>query len=187
MSMTVSEILTRAGRLVGQNTTIPNTEGIEWVNACLDDIGLDGGVEGSGDVVAAADTWVSLPAGAVRVLEIRSGGIAYGGTYEIRNGKIRFPVAGTYTVYFAKMPSRVTAVTDTPDVLPAWHPAIPYYVAYRYRLWKRSDDPNAAELWAQYVAAKQRAQGGMDLASSYGPMQIEMVSWGDDDASSYPF
>ncbi len=185
--MTVSEILAAVGPLVGQNITIPEAEGIKWVNAWQDDIGLDGGVEGSGDVVASADTWASLPAGAVRVLEIRTGSVAYEGTYEIRNGKIRFPAAGTYTVYFEKLPARVAAVTDTPEVAAHWHPTAPFFVAYRYRLWKRSDDPNAAELWAQYVAAKQRAMSAADLPSVHGVQQIEMVSWGDDEANSYPF
>jgi hypothetical protein len=185
--VTVSEILAAAAPLVGQNVAIPDAEGIKWVNAWQDDIGLDGGVEGSGDVVATADTWVSLPAGAVMVLEIRVGTTAYEGTYEIRNGKIRFPVAGTYTIYFAKMPARVTAVTDTPEVAARWHPSAPYFVAYRYRLWKRAEDPNAGELWAQYQAAKREAMATMELPSVHGTRQIEKVSWGEDEASSYPW
>ncbi len=185
--MDVAEILARAASYVGQNVTIPETEGLRWVNACLDDIGPDGGAEATCELGVSANIWAPLPADFVYLLEIRENGLPYEGAYDIRNGQMRFPRDGTYILDYAAIPAPVTLTTDVPNVNYALHPAIAMYVAYRYVTWKKDNDPRGQRLYAEYLALKQRALGAVELQSAHGSRTIEMVSWGEDEVSFFPF
>lgn len=171
--MTGTQILAQA-ELNAEDLEIDETQGLALINECLlQDIGLDAGIITSQVIDASADTWHTLDDTIVDIFEITLAGSTtpyygsmygelYEGIFDIRDNMIRFPAAGTYTIYGKCLPDPMTSLSQIPSVNALWHYPISVYVAFRGLWIEDEDDVTAPKLQAKYFAMKEDVMSRLD-------------------------
>lgn len=167
--MTGTEIQTQANYHT-EGDTVDATSALKFINECLImDLGKDAKVVATATPIAAvADTWYALPADLLEIFEIiESGedypyfgnmyGESFRGIFDVRDGYIRFPVNGTFTIKYYKVPAAIAALTDTPAVHTLFHYPISLYVASRYKSYDDEENADAVRLMNEYQVFKQKA------------------------------
>lgn len=165
--MTGAEILLMAN-LHTEGDTISNAEGLMYINEwLLMDLGGDAGIVDSANVaLQRANDWVNLPVDFIEETEILKGnepywgsyyGLNYGGDYDIRNGQIRFPEEGEYTIFYIRRPAPITKLSDTPEINAVFHQCGAIYVAMRYKTYDDENSNDAQRLRAEYDMYRERA------------------------------
>ena len=171
--MTGTQILAQA-ELNAEDLEIDEAQGLAIINECLlQDIGLDAGTIINQIMVAEADHWHPLDDSIVEIFEIAGPGNTtpyrgamygelYDGAFDLRDGMIRFPAAGIYTIYGKCLPDAMTALSQTPSVNALWHYPISVYVAFRGLWIEDEDDVTAPKLQAKYYAMKEEVIAKLD-------------------------
>lgn len=171
--MTGTEILAQA-ELNAEDLEVDETQGLALINECLiQDLGLDAGVVVSQVVAALADTWYTLDDSIKEIFEITESGSTvpyygsmygerYDGLFDIRDGMIRFPSAGTYTIYGKCLPDTMGSLSQTPSVDVMWHYPISLYVAFRGLYIEDEDDVTAPKIEMKYERAKAKILSKLD-------------------------
>lgn len=148
--------------LYAEDLDIDDAQGLALINECLiQDMGLDAGVMASVTVTVVGNVWATLDASIVEIIEITESdatvpyfgsmyGEMYDGRFDIRNGQIRFPGSGTYTIWGKALPAPIAALTNSPLVNALLHYPICMYVAYRALSMEDEDDVTAPKVKAQY-------------------------------------
>jgi hypothetical protein len=167
--LTGTEIQTHANALT-EGDTIDDTRALLFINECmLMDIGKDAGIIDSEEVAVEADTWAAIPFDLLEIFEIeKSGqsnpyygsryGIFYDGAFDLRNGYIRFPIAGTYTLWHYVLPPVLNDLDDTPAVPELFHYPMSLYMAARFKAWDDEENEDAARLMQEYNYHKKKAK-----------------------------
>lgn len=147
---------------IGANTTLKFIN--EWL---LMDLAGDAGIEDTEDIeISTADTWADLPTGFIEETEISQGGSPYWGKfygdnyrgdYDVRNGQIRFPKLGTYTIHFIRRPKPIDSLDDEPEVNEVFHYCCSLYVAMRYKYYDDEDSQDAERLRKEYEYYREKA------------------------------
>lgn len=165
--MTGTEIQTMAnGHTEGDN--IDNVSALKYINEWLVmDLAGDAGIVDSESIaVTTPDEWKALPADFIKETEILKDGkpywgkfygVDYWGSFDIRNGQIRFPYAGVYTVYYIRRPAPITTLDDTPEVNSVFHYCGSLFVAMRYKLYDDEDSKDAQRLRSEYDHYREKA------------------------------
>lgn len=188
--MTGTEILAMASTHT-EGDTVGVTEGLKFINEwLLMDLGRDAGITDSEPITAvAADTWYNLPAGFIEETEILKDdkpywgtfyGINYTGDFDIRNGQIRFPYAGVFTVYYIRRPAAITTLTESPEVNEVFHYPGSLYVAMRYKYYDDEDSQDAKRLRTEYDYYKNKAIlefQKMNKSSTKAPSRVKARAW----------
>lgn len=188
--MTGTEILSMASYHT-EGDTIGNTEGLKYINEwLLMDLGGDAGIVDSEDIaIATADEWKALPSDFIRETEILRDGEPYWGTFygqnyrgdfDIRNGQIRFPYAGTYTVYHIRRPAAISAIGDTPEVNAVFHYCGSLFVAMRFKFYDDEDSQDAKRLRQEYDYYKNKAvleYKKMSKSTTRATSRVRARSW----------
>ena len=165
--MTGTEIVAMANYHT-EGDTITAATALKFINEwLLMDLGRDAGVvDYESIVVVTADTWYNLPVDFIEETEITKDGVPYWGKfygvdyrgdYDVRNGQIRFPYAGTYVVYHIRRPAVIAAITDTPEVNTVFHYCGSIYVAMRYKYYDDEDSKDAVRLRKEYDYYRDKA------------------------------
>ena len=169
--MTGEQIKALAESLV--DDTIDSLNALAWLNECLiSDLGEEARQE-AGAVVAAVSTsdWYDLPPDIIAVSEIEdAAGNSYGGAYRVRNGKIRFYTAGTYTVWYARRPAEMTTLTAAPEAHVLLHRPMALFLAARFKSREDDENPDAARLMNEYREKKRHALQQIDSPGSSYPV-----------------
>lgn len=104
------------------------TEGRDWINAGLRDLGPTLRLPSTATVVAVADTWYTAPTGFLRIREIRDEDEDRYRGWQSDIGRYRFEDDGTYAVHYWESATAVVAETDTPEGDILFHDALALYV-----------------------------------------------------------
>jgi len=188
--LTGTEILAMASTHT-EGDTVDNTEGLKFINEwLLMDLGRDAGITDSEAItVVTADTWYALPADFIEETEILKDGqpywgtfygVRYAGTFDIRNGFIRFPYSGVFTVYHIRRPAAIAALTESPEVNEVFHYPGSLYVAYRYKYYDDEDSKDAQRLRGEYDYYKNKAIlefQKMNKSSTKAPSRVKARAW----------
>lgn len=166
--MTGTEIQTQANYHT-EGDTIDATTTLKFINECLImDIGKDAKVIASATpIVAVKNTWYALPADFLEAFEIEESGQddpyfgnryrkGFRGDFDIRDGYIRFPFAGTFTLKYYKVPVAINTLADTPAVHTLFHYPISLYVASRYKSYDDEENKDAERLMGEYQVYKRK-------------------------------
>jgi len=140
--------------------TIGDADAISWINECMiEDMGVDARyLKSVGITTTDTTTWKDLPADFLAVYGIDvSDGSEYEGSYRVRNGKILFPFAGTFTVWYYALPAEITALEETPQTHPLLHKVISLFLASRFKSDDDDENPDAQRLMAEYEQKKRHA------------------------------
>lgn len=149
--MTVQDIINYAANRLVKKAIDPN-DGMDWVKEALADLGIDAGRFNEQVIVAAANTWVNLPADCLKVYEVRdSAGEDYL-DWEADRARIRFADDDTFTLRYYRLPNPVTTLTDTPDCPEIFHRCFAYYIAFRFFDRYFPGEQDAASWLAEYQA-----------------------------------
>ncbi|MFA5880563.1 MAG: hypothetical protein WC834_00080 [Eubacteriales bacterium] len=152
-------------------STVPTTDETSFILNCLNDF-QDEIVEKmplvktSTNITAVADTWTNLPTDFIRIYKYKEDGqehtyitlaaVEYTGSYNIRTfgstPQIKFPAAGTYTVMYEYVPTRLIALTGATGTL-ALHDYIGI-VAVDYLAWQRIKTINATAEGVDYIPSE---------------------------------
>lgn len=145
-----------------EGDTIDNTSALKFINECMImDLGADARVIDSEVITVTKNTFVALPTGILEIFEItKSGqttpyfgnmyGNRYQGLFDLRNGHIRFPYDGIYTIWHYRVPAAITDLSNTPEVHSLFHYPMSLYVAYRYKFYDDEDSKDAKRLREEY-------------------------------------
>ncbi len=156
---TGTDIKTLAASYCDAGTSISDANAILWINECLLKLGMDCRVAANGNIIAAdSATWYDLPTDLGAITSIyMSSGKEFGGSYQIRQRKIRFDRADTFTLYYWKKPSKITAIGNTIPVDELLESAVALYVASRYKSQDDDENPDARRLMAEFDQSRLRA------------------------------
>ncbi len=114
MQKDVTKILTRAGSLLSPTVVLSATGnstggyGYQWIQACLENMGLAAAEEAKFYLNAASTRAYPLPRDFVQFTEEDYpiydcvAGDVYGGTYSLRRGNIAFPSTGSYLIGYIR-------------------------------------------------------------------------------------
>lgn len=174
--MTGTQIKTLAQSYI--DDTIEDTDALLWLNECLAvDLGIDARALVSTSITAADTTaWYDLPADFIAIYEVEnSDGEEYSGDYRERNKKVRFDVTGTYTVWYWKLPTEVSALTDTPGAHTLLHRPMALFLGARFKQKDDDENPDAARLMAEYQQKKRHALTQINGPLQDGSFVIEVV------------
>jgi len=164
--MTGTEILAMANLHTEADIIDPATA-LKYINEwLLMDLGRDAGIVDSETIVAKADEWKALSNDFIEETEITRDGKPYRGKfygqdcrgeYDIRNGQIRFPYAGTYVIYYIRRPAPLASITGSPEVNAVFHYSASIYVAMRYKYYDDEDSKDAVRLRKEYDYYRDKA------------------------------
>ena len=157
--MTGTQIKTLAETYL-DGDTIADTDAISWINECMiEDLGVDNRYLKSVAITTTdTTTWKDLPADFLAVYGIDLiDGSEYAGSYRIRSGKILFPFASTFTVWYYALPAEITALTETPQTHSLLHKAISLFLASRYKYKDDDENRDAGRLMVEYEQKKRHA------------------------------
>lgn len=164
--MTGEEIKALA-ELHTEDLPIEDNQVLVFINECIFmDLGKDAGVIGSEVITVEKDSWTTIQTSLLDVFEIekegqshpyygRKYGKSYGGLFDIKDKKIRFPESGTYTLWGYVMPTAYTDLTKSPSVHELLHYPIAIYVASRVIFWDDEENPSAELKMRDYRIYKQ--------------------------------
>lgn len=124
--MNCKEILRLASQHVGPVVFL--TEGKDWINAGLRDLGPALRLAATEIVTAVADTWYDAPTDLLRVREVRDEDGCRYSCWESDIDRYRFEDADTYIVDYYRAAEDVAAETDAPEGSPVFHDALVLYV-----------------------------------------------------------
>jgi len=173
--MTGLEIQAQAN-LHTEHDVIDDISALKFINEwLLMDLGNDAGmVDSESIVVTTANEWKALPVDFVEELEITKDAQPYwgsfyngqyNGSYDLRNGQIRFPYAGTYVIWHIRRPAAIAALTDTPEVNAVFHYCGSLYVAYRFKFYDDESSKDAQRLRTEYDFYRGKAINEFKLMS----------------------
>ncbi|HHW41259.1 MAG TPA: hypothetical protein GXX19_08945 [Syntrophomonadaceae bacterium] len=158
--MTGEEIKIAAERYLSEE--IDPVDAIEGINQALVWLGTKACLWGEVQIQAAAMAWYSLPDDCLDVRETDAE------SFEKIDNHIRFPVDGTYTVRYYKLPPEISSLSETPAVPRIFHRILVTGLAAWLKL--RDDDANTAsalyakfESEAQMAASLLRRRKGVDV------------------------
>ena len=189
--MTGTEIVTLAEHHT-EAETIPADFALSIINECiLMDLGKD--VRAVASVVvmdASEDAWQTLADDVLEIFEITEQGEdapywgfmygqAYRGLFDYKEGKIRFPETGSYTVHYFKVPDAIAALSETPNVHAALHWPMSLYLAARFKSYDDEENPDARRLLGEFY--QYRAKVLEDIArtrpSTRAPRRVRSNTW----------
>lgn len=174
--MQVSEIGSLAESLYLHERISDNDFLLEVVNLGQRELPVFAFRETTTDITVTGDeagiTWKDLPVDFVQTVEIRQGDRGYTSVYEIRDNKIRFPAAGTYTVHYRKLPAELVTVTQEPEVHQAYHDVLPRYVAGFYKRSVVGDRDGGDALIAEFYATAR-----VVVDNLRPPRRIKAMAW----------
>lgn len=169
--MTGEEICAQA-ELYAEDLEVDRTTGLKLINECqIMDLGKQAEVIDSLTLEVAENIWTSingknLPK-LIEIFEIEKQGQdypyygqrygeAYNGSFDFRNGYIRLPEAGTYTLWGYRLPIALSDsdIDEEPEAHQLLHYPMSMYVAYRSLLIEDEDDETAPTLMALYREKK---------------------------------
>lgn len=145
-----------------EGEAIDNTSALKFINECMImDLGADARVIDSEVVVATKDVFIAVPADLLEIFEITKSGQStpyygnmygkhYQGIFDLRNGQIRFPYDGTYTIWYFRAPAPLADLANTPEVHTLFHYPMSIFVAMRYKYYDDEDSDDAKRLRAEY-------------------------------------
>lgn len=178
--MTGTQIKTLAETFV--DDTIDANNALAWINECqISDLGEDAKATDSVTIaVTNTSTWYNLPADFIAVSDIEdSSGNEYQGTYRIRSGQILFPVEKTFVLHYYKMPTELTALTETPEAHILLHRPMALFVASRHRALEADADAeelaDSVRLMNEYQIKKRKAITQINSSEWGGLPRIEVV------------
>ena len=165
--MTGIEILAMAN-LHTEGDAIDASAALGYINEwLLMDLGGAAGIMDSAVITSTVhDEWLDLPQGFIKETEVLKNGKPYWGMYygreyrgdyDTRNGQIRFPAAGTYTVYYARRPAALKVLEDTPEVNDIFHYCGSLFIAMRHKYFDDEDNKDALRLRAEYDNYREKA------------------------------
>jgi hypothetical protein len=130
--MTVQEIYDYALLLSGFDE-IPTDYVYLYINECMNDLAErfdSAGKKETTYLYGIDEDWTDLPSGCLAVKRVFKDNTPYS-EFVVENGQIKFDESGEYKAEILTSPSRVTALTNTPEINQLFHDAIAYYVAYK--------------------------------------------------------
>lgn len=146
--LTGEEIKTAAERYLSEE--IDPADAIEGINQALVWLGTKACLWGEVQIQATAMVWYSLPDDCLDVRETDAD------WFEKIDNHIRFPVEGTYTVRYYKLPPEITVLSETPAVHQVFHRVLITGLAAWWKF--RNDDSKAASaLYAKFERDAQMA------------------------------
>lgn len=177
MSYTGTSVKTMAQEYCDAGTTITDAKALIWINECLLFLGPETRVSSSGNIVAVdSKTWYSLPTGLGAIYSIDcSDGTEFRGQYQIRNGKIRFDAADTYTLYFWVDPTEMSAIGSNVPAHDKLKSAVALYVASRYKSQDDDENQDARRLMGDFERAKVKALDQIDNPVQPPITSVELV------------
>lgn len=117
--------------------------------------------------------WLALPGELTSVREVvDADGQPYDG-YRVRGNAISFADAGIYTVYYRRLPSRMSGIQETPDIPTVYHEALVTYVAAWWKLKDDDESPDGLRLMQEFQQQIMRAD--ITLSRSRGPKQWTVI------------
>lgn len=131
--------------------------------------------ETSTNIDAVYDSWVNLPIDFVQVLEIRQGTLVYDGSYDIRSGKIRFPVTATFTLYYQQVPTRLATISLEPPVHQIYHPLLALWVAAKWFQRDDEEDPRGVAYEALFRRKVAEASACLNWPKQDRPYTVREV------------
>lgn len=168
--MTGEQIKALANSFV--DDTLDNLDALGWLNECLiGDLGAEARLTGSAVINAVStSTWYDLPEDMIEITEIEdASGNGYRGAYRVRDGKIRFYTAGTYTVWYYKRPGEMSTLTEEPGAHVLLHRPIALFLASRFKSKEDDENPDAVRLMNEYREKKRNALVQIDTPGSSYP------------------
>lgn len=167
--MTGEQIRILADSFVDDN--LDTLDALGWLNECLDELGSEARQAGSVVINAASTTeWYDLPGDLIEITEVEDGQGNYGGAYRVREGKIRFYTAGTYTVWYYKRPGEMETLTDEPEAHVLLHRPMALFLASRFKSKEDDENPDAARLMNEYKEKRRKALEQIDSPGSSYPV-----------------
>lgn len=157
-----------------EGDTVDDVKALLFINECMQmDIGIDAAIIDSETLTVMADVWTALPSDLLEIFEVElSGqtepyygsryGSSYRGDFDIRKGFIRFPIAGTFTIWHYVLPPAVASLGTTeepvtPAVPEVFHLPMSLYVASRYKSYDDEENKDAIRLMQEYNYFKEKA------------------------------
>lgn len=169
---------------------VDRTSGLKWINECLImDIGKDAGAQDAEVVtVTTADAWTALTKSFLDVIEITQAGYTapyfgrrysdfYSGDFELKEGYIRLPITGTFTIRGFVLPTVLSAIGSSVSCHPALHPAISLYVASKTIAQDDEDNPNAKDRMDKYFYYKNKALKDIQRLIPKRPLFVKSRAW----------
>jgi hypothetical protein len=169
--MTVNEIRNEAQLYV--DDTIEDADAVAAVNAALSDLGDMALVYDNTEIKVTRPDWEIVDDDKIHVVEVLdSDGKPYT-KYQERGENIYIPDLGTYTVWYRRLPKRVSTVTETPEIHRLFHECLVTFLEY---WWKKKDDDESQDaelLYQKYKADATRAFSS--LARRRVPSTVKVV------------
>lgn len=144
--MTGTEIKNAAEKYIEEEIgAIDDTDALVAINEALRKMGDV--IPGSGTVVATADTWTAAPTGAVSIVEVNDSDGEIYTNYRFRHAQMIFGDSDTYTVFFRKLATEITALAGTITGLhDAFKQALVTYVKAWCKLKDDEENPDGLKL-----------------------------------------
>lgn len=129
--MNVQEIKDYALLLSGFKD-IPNSYVYMYINEAVNDLSRfdTAGIKKTIYLYGTEEDWTELPSGCLAVKRVFKDNVLTSG-YVIENGQIKFDIPGEYKAEVLITPSKVTTLTEVPEIHLLYHDALAYYVAFK--------------------------------------------------------
>lgn len=148
-----------------EDLPIEDDQALAFINECLFmDLGKDAGVISSEEITVSGDSWTTMQTSFLDIIEIEKNGDTYygrkygesrNGLFDIKSKNIRFPEAGTYTIWGHVTPTPLTDLREEPEVHELLHYPIAIYVAARAIFWDDEENPSFELKMRDYYMYKQ--------------------------------
>lgn len=159
--MTALDIKTAAEAYIDE--TMDSSEAIAAINRAMGIIGDMALVTAQTSITAATDnSWVSLPDNLTNVLDvIDSDGNPYLAYRQFGN-QIFLTDAGTYTLWYRRLPNPIQVLSDTPEIHVAYHPALVTYVIAWWKLKDDDENPDGVRREQEFYDEVQRIYNSLE-------------------------
>jgi hypothetical protein len=152
--MTGTEICAAAAAYIDDE--IDDTDALIAINEAMDRLGDMALVYDSASVTLPACAWTALENEFASIVELTdSDGIKYN-NYRVIGNEIKTSKADTFTVRYRRMPHRLTALAETPELHTAFHPVLVIYLKSWARLKLDSQDEDGLALKQEFFAEAKR-------------------------------
>lgn len=124
--MNCRDILRMASQHVGPVPFL--TEGRDWINMGLRDLGPALKLPATVTVTAEANAWIDTEPDFLKVFEVRDEAGRRYPWWEAQAARYRFGHDGTYTVHYYRSAKELELETDVPEGSPLFHDALVFFV-----------------------------------------------------------
>lgn len=182
MSFTVDDVINEIPAHIDEEIDTTDSDelakALSWANACMLAMGSRAWVEAEEEYTSAtAGTWYDLPGDFINTVVVTTDDSEDYTGYTIRNRKIKFDAADTYTLTYTAYPARFTAKTDTVPLQDAFLVPMGKYLAAKYLMMDSRDensDMNAAkQLMAEFYDDLSNILSIVELDNE--PFQVQEV------------